>query len=307
MHTTSTMNKTLLSLALLLPCTTLSAQTTDTPEVSDDVLRQFEGNYLFHGTNPACEAPLLAPNNYYECHIEACEGQLRMTGFIGDVLNESFPYYTGTYHPADGTISFICGPDIDGESVYDESNYCYYLYDFTLNVTTDADDRLTLYRPGEFWFYAKQQRNWRRASYSSLTFTKGATLPVWNGNINHLTTAETIDDLLTYTLEFENAHKIEASGFDITGIIYDATGRPYAMAIVNGIVDAIGSLTIRESRATIHFVKTANLSPQQRRQLPAHIDASAANKAVVYFSPKSFKVDGQIVNDAIRREVLLQE
>lgn len=230
-----------------------------------------------------------------------------MTGFIGDVQNDTFPYYTGTYNPADGTISFICGPDIDGESVSDADNYRYYLYDFTLRASTDADGRLTLSRPGEFWFYAKQQRNWRRASYSSLTFTKDAALPEWNGNINHLTDAETIDDLLTYTLEFENAHKVQASGFDITGIIYDAEGSPYAMAIVNGVTDAIGSLTIRESRATIRFVKTADLNSQQRRQLPSRIDVAAANKAVVYFAPKSFKIDGRLISDAIRREVLLPE
>ena len=301
------MNRLLLAIALLLPCTTLSAQTTDTPEVGDDVLRQFEGNYLFHGTDPSCESLYLAPNSYYECRIEVCDGQLHMTGFIGDVDNEEFPYYTGTYHPEDGTISFICGPDADGECVRDADDYRYYLYDFTLGTTTDSEGRLTLTRPGEFWFYAQQQRNWKRASYSSLTFTKDAPLPVWNGNINHLTTAETIDDLLTYTLVFENAHKIEASGRDITGVIYDSEGNPYAMAIVNGVIDAIGSLTIRESRATIQFVRMADLNSQQRKQAPAHIDSNGVgNKAVVYFAPKSFKVDGRLITDPIRREYQLE-
>lgn len=302
------MNRLIIALALIAAnLTPLAAQTTtDDASADNAALRQFEGNYLFCGTNPTCEAPELAPDFYYECAITAVDDHLQLTGFIGNVDNEAFPCYTGTYHPDDGTITFHCGPDADGESVTSADFRRYYLYDFTLHVSRDAEGRTTLTRPGIFYFYAQQKRNWLHATYNGLTFTKDAPKPVWNGNINYPDSPTSIDDLLCYTLEFENAYQVAATGFDVMGFIFDAEGQPYAIAVANGTFDAYGSATFRQCRATIRFVRIADLTPQQQQSarataptLPKADEAPAS--ATVVFAAKSFKVDGRIIDHEIVR------
>lgn len=298
------MNRLLLLLCLLCCSVSLSAQT------ADDALQQFEGHYIFHGIEPTCEAPALRPCYYYECDIEAVGEQLQLTGFVGSVNSKDHPYYVGTYNPDNASIRFVCGGNEDGESVYDANNYRYFLYDFTLNVGSDAEGRLTLSRPGLFMFYTANQGNWPRASYSGLTFTKGATLPQWNGNILHPNTPVTIDDLLTYTIEFENSHSITAAPTDIMGLVYNTDGELYALALVDGIVDPIGSMSIRESRATIHFVRVddnaASADSQKaaaKAQAPRTAPAShTPGRVTVIFKANSFVIDGQLINYDIVQE-----
>lgn len=297
------MYRILILLSSLLAATTLLAQPGElTPTAtSDNVLQQLEGHYLFHGTSPYCEAPELTPNFYYDCDIMNVDGELRLTGFVGNVANATAPYYTGTYNAEDGTVRFRCGEDLEGESVYDNDGYRYFIYDFTLSVGTDTEGRTTLSRTGPFYFYAYKNHKWPRAAYASLSFTKGATLPMWNGNINHLVSPTTIDDLLCYTLEFENAHRIAASGYDITGLIYDPEGQLYAIAIVNGIIDVFGSITLRESHATINFLRIADLAPDMQSSAAAHSAHRPATpgRATVVFKNKSFLVDGNLLKEDI--------
>lgn len=298
------MNRLLLLISLIFCSVSLTAQTTD------DALRQFEGHYIFHGTDPTCEAPDLVPCYYYECDIQAINDHLQLTGFIGEVDSNEHSCYVGTYNPDNATIHFVCGGNEDGESVYDFDGYRYFLYDFTVNVGSDAEGHLTLTRPGYFMFYAEKKGNWPRASYSSLTFTKDAILPVWNSNIKLPTSPTSIEDLLCYTIEFENAHSIAASGHDVMGLIYSPDGELYAMALVNGIVDVFGTMRIRESRATINFVRLADLTTTQQaaatasagRTVPA---CHTPGYATVIFKAKSFKVDGQLINYDIVHEYKL--
>lgn len=298
------MNRLLLLLCLLLCSTSLMAQT------ADDVLHQFEGHYIFHGTDPYCEAPDKRPCFYYECDIQADDSQLMLTGFIGNVASQQRPYYVGTYRPEDGTIRFVCGGNEDGESVYDDNNYRYFLYDFTLTPGTDDDGHLTLCNKSSFMFYAAKAGNWPRASYSSLTFTKDATLPQWNGNINHLNAPTTIDDLLTYTIEFENSHSIAAAPTDIMGLVYDSNGELYAFALVDGVIDAFGSMSIRESRATIRFVRVDEYAESQKAAAKAGASkaAPAAHTpgwVTVIFKANSFVIDGQLIDYDIVKEYQL--
>lgn len=299
------MNRLLLLLSLICCCTALMAQS------NEDALRQFEGQYLFHGTEPACEAPSKRPNYYYECDIQARDEQLLLTGFVGSVNSKEHPYYLGTYNPDNATIHFVCGGNEDGESVYDVSNNRYFLYDFTLNVGTDAEGRLTLTHPGLFMFYAANEGNWPRASYAAFTFTKDAPLPHWNGNILHHNSPVTIDDLLTYTIEFENAHSIAAAPTDVMGLIYDADGELYALALVDGIIDAIGSMSIRESRATVHFIRVDDDSANSQKAITKAKAAQGAKIAppshtpgriTVIFKANGFVIDGELINYDIVQE-----
>lgn len=295
------MNRLLLLFCLICCGAALSAQN------ADEALQQFEGHYIFHGSDPACEHPALRPYYYYECDIQTIDGQLMLTGFVGNVDNRERPYYLGSYNADNATIRFVCGGNEDGENVYGNDGCRYFLYDFTLNVGSDDEGRLTLSRPGLFMFYAASNNNWPRASYSSLTFTKNATLPQWNGNILHPNTPSTIDDLLTYTIEFEYAHSIAAANSDIMGLIYDADGNLYALALVNGIIDAVGSMSIRENQATICFVRLADLSAAEQTVVRASAGKSAPashspGRTTVIFKAKSFRVDGKLITEDIVRE-----
>lgn len=292
------MTRTLLFIGFVLGALHLGAQT------ADDALRQFEGDYLFHGSIPYCEVAECTPASFYECSIKAVDGQLRLAGLVGKVDNRDFPYYTGTYRPDEGTVHFFCGEEHEGDNVYDASGYRYYIYDFTLQIGTDDEGRLTLTQPGTFYFYAYNKGNWPRATYAGFTLTKDAELPHWNGNINHLTTASTLDELLTYTLEFENAHKVQASGYDIQGFIFDQNGAPYAIAMVNGFIDAFGSLTVRENIATIRFVRFDDLNPQSQQLATSYsrlvgFMPPTPGQATVLFTAKSFKVDDTLIKEKI--------
>lgn len=302
------MTRLITTFALLCFSSVLFAQTPS--EADAEALRQFEGTYLFHGTDAHCDAVSRRPCSFYECSVAVVGDELRLTGFVGNIDNQEQPYFKGTYNPDAQTIYFCCGPEADGDNIYDADGYRYFVYDFTLNVGTDADGRLTLSRPGPFWFYASLNNEWPRASYSSLTFTKGAPLPTWNGNIiHHVAEPTTLDELLTYTIEFENAHKVAATDTDIQACIFDENGELYALAFVDGIIDAIGSLQLRESCATIHFVRLADngVDGADSRPLAGQNKRPATpGQATVLFRKNSFKVDGNVVREEIVKTVQLR-
>lgn len=279
-------------------------------QASDEV-RALEGRYLFVGTDPYCPAIEREPAIFYECNITANDkGQLLLTGFIGEVDNAAAPYYTGTYDPETKSIYFCCGADADGERVTDADGFRYFIYDFTLRVGTDDEGRTTLSHTGPFWFYVSKRKEWLRASYNGLTFIKDAPLPTWNGNIIQPTHAASIDDLLTYSIEFEDAHRIAASGYDIQGIIYDEDGHPYAIALVNGIVDAFGSMYARASKAVICFERFTDLNPQLSPAVLAAMRTTrpaTPGQATVVFRGKSFKIDGTLIQEELVNVIDLGE
>lgn len=301
------MTRLLTTFALICSFSLLSAQTAP---AEADALLQFEGTYLFHGTDAHCDAVVRTPNNYYECNVMAVGNELRLTGFVGNIDSKEQPYFKGTYNAEEQTVYFCCGPDADGDNIYDADGYRYFVYDFTLNVGTDSEGRLTLSRPGPFWFYASLNDAWPRASYSSLTFTKDAPLPVWNGNIiQHVSEPSTLDDLLTYTIEFENAHKVSAGQSSIMGYIFDENGELYALAMVDGIIDAIGSLQVRESRATIHFVRLSDngVDGADSRPLAGQNKRPATpGQATVIFGKNGFVIDGNVLTKEIVQTVQLR-
>lgn len=296
------------TLALICSTSVLSAQASVEPAA--EVLRQFEGTYLFHGTDARCTDIVRRPHSYYECRLEAVGSELRLTGFVGNIDSQEQPYFTGTYDPEAGTICFSCGPEADGDNVYDEDGYRYFIYDFTLSVGTDSEGRLTLSQPYPLWFYTSVHNEWLRASYSSLTFTKDAPMPTWNGNvIHHVAEPTTLEELLTYTLEFEDARSVTATDTDIQGYIFDENGEVYALAFVNGVLDPIGSLQVRESCAIVHFVRLADYDVPSADSNPLASQSrlpATPGQATVLFRKKSFKVDGSVVRDDIVKTIQLK-
>lgn len=287
-----------------------SAQVSDASAQVSDELQALEGNYLFTGSTPACSDTRLCPETFYECNITANDkGQLLLTGFIGNVDNQDFPYYTGTYNPETQSIYFYCGADNDGEKVIDRYGVNYFVYDFTLNIGKDDEGRTTLSYNSPFWFYVLQNTKWLRASYSALTFTKDVPRPTWNGRIIQSSHADSIDDLLTYSITFETAHNIAAASSDILGIIYNENGQPYAIILVNGTRDAFGSMEVRSSTATFSFVRLSDINSKFSSpflDIPSTTRPVTPGQATVVFLPKSFIIDGILIQDEITNVIDLK-
>lgn len=290
-------------LCLALFATTATAQTADE-------LQALEGSYLFEGTAPFCEAKEFRPSTYYNCNITAdAEGHLHLTGFVGEVDSEEQPYFVGTYDADKKAITFCCGPDGDGEKISDRNGYCYFIYDFTLTVGTDKEGRTTLSSDSPFWFYAQKDRQWHRASYDALTFTKGAQQPTWDSYIDHPEEVEDINALLDYKVFFKDASNISVSDLDIMGLIYDENGHLYAIAVINAIFNVYGSFSANGNIATIQFHPLSALDPQVA--VPALVEMfpdrpATPGQATVVFRPRGFIIDDYLLTKEIVNVVTLK-
>lgn len=141
-----------------------------TAEVAYDPLDQFVGTYQFIGTDPTCADASYTPSETYTCYVTKVNGELHMTGFLGEVDNGNASYYTGTYDAVNQTVYFYCVDPTNGGYVADGDTW-YYVYDFTLNVGRNEAGNLTLTRDGNFYFYAYGS-DWLDTSYSSLSFER---------------------------------------------------------------------------------------------------------------------------------------
>lgn len=263
----------------------------------------FAGKYIFHGTSAFCETADHTPQDYYECSITTdADNHLRLTGFVGNVDNDNRPYFLGTYDAEHKKVTFSCGPEDEGENIYDEEGRRYFIYSFTLDSYIDDEDSVALTSHGPFWFYTKKDGKWLRASYDGLSFTKEMPTTVWNGNIIQPSTAQTIDDLLNYPIVFENARHIAPSNMGVMGMIYDETGNPYAYVFVQGGSDSMGSMKQRGPKVTITFKRYSDLAAQSA---PAPFKASRETRpatpgqATVVFFAKSFIIDGKLYDKEI--------
>ena len=132
----------------------------------------------------------------------------------------------------------------------------------------------------------------------------------WNGKVNVPQTAGSIDDLLTYTVEFEEAAKVAQSGFGMLAVVFDEIGNPYAI-----VFDALaGSAEYDHSKVTLHFQKFSDLNAQLKalaetgvKKVAAHA-TTEAGVATVVIAGKSLKIDGNyLYTDNIKHEYLLGE
>lgn len=290
------MTRLLIALCLALVTGSASAQ-------MPEEFSAFAGKYIFHGTSPFCETADHMPQDYYECNITTdADNHLRLTGFVGNVDNENQPYFLGVYDADHKKVTFSCGPEDDGENIYDEEGRRYFIYSFTLDSYIDDEDSVALTKHEPFWFYTKKDGKWFRASYDGLSFTKEMPTTVWNGNIIQPSTAQTIDDLLNYPIVFENARRITPSNMGIMGMIYDKTGNPYAYTIVQDNGNSMGSMKQRGPKVTITFKRYSDLTAQsapalfkERQKVPA----ATLDQATVVFFAKSFIIDGKLYDKDI--------
>lgn len=278
---------------------------TDEPEPEPEVdLSKFVGDYLFHGEggyNNDYYYPVV-PEEYYEVSIEAVDGTLHMTGLLGDVY-ESPNCYVGTYNVTDNTVTFSV-PTYWGYGYVMFGDWDYYVINdpFTLNVVEGEDGSLKLVKNDGWTFWSS---NYYYAGYTgAVEFVK--VLPVWNGNVL-FSEAASIDDLLSCTVEFEDAQTATASNYDVLGVIYDETGDAYAIALGNEGFSVFGSVDSEGNKVSVNFVKISELNSDL--QSAARIAAAriggfqpSNGSATVVFSGKSFKVDGELVSDILVHE-----
>ncbi|MDO4212079.1 MAG: hypothetical protein Q4D23_10315 [Bacteroidales bacterium] len=131
-------------------------------------------------------------------------------------------------------------------------------------------------------------------------YTAPAEPTEWNGNIILPETAASLDDLLSYTVEFEYADEVKAAAGDVLGAIFDGEN-PYAIALANDEFNVFGDVDFNGSKATVQFVKISDLNAELQASAKAAAAriggfAPTAGTATVAFSKNSFKVDGQLVD-----------
>lgn len=122
---------------------------------------------------------------------------------------------------------------------------------------------------------------------------------VWNGEI-----AAAMTDELTCEVEFCEADQVDVTNFGVLGGIFDEGGDVVALAVADAenVLNVAGSVEVKGRKALVHFEKIADLKAKG-------VDVAAAakkiggfattGKATAYICPKSFKVDGEMVYDAI--------
>lgn len=148
--------------------------------------------------------------------------------------------------------------------------------------------------------------------YAGSAFTSTTVTPAfsesydgtWNGVMNLPTAAGSIDDLLSYTVEFEEAASVKASAFGVLAVIFDQTGDPYA--IVFG--DLAGHVEYTHDSATLKFKKfselNAELGASMRKSVTKALGAGTASQgtATVVIANKCFVIDGNyLYTDVIKQ------
>ena len=122
--------------------------------------------------------------------------------------------------------------------------------------------------------------------------------------------ANTVDELLDVTVDFTNASSVEASGYDVLGVVFDTKGLPYAVALGNGVFDSFGNVNFDKSKANVKFQKIADLSASNQEAAKAALKKiggfqPAAGEACVVFSAKSFVVDGLLLDELLVKNYVL--
>lgn len=281
----------------------------EVPDTPDADLSKFVGDYLFHGVGAYNNDPYtsIVPEEYYEVSIEAVDGELRMTGLLGDVFADPSTYQ-GTYNANSNTVTFNV-PKYWGYGYVMVTDYDYYTINdpLVLNVVEDEKGNIKLVN-NEGWNFFFGWDYYKAGYATSVEFVKGGEVVVeWDGTVNFPETATSIDDLLNLTIEFENAEEAIASNHDVLGAIYDTTGNPYAIIMGNETYSVFGDVASESNKITVNFVKIADLNNQLQnsaRNIAARIGGYQAGNgsATVVFAGKSFKVDGKLVDNVISHE-----
>lgn len=129
---------------------------------------------------------------------------------------------------------------------------------------------------------------------------------VWNGNVNYAE-ANSIEDLLDLTIEFEEASSVVASGYDVLAVVFDETGDAYGIVMGNGTFDVFGNVNIEGGKVSCKFQKISELGAAQQQAAKVSMlkiggFQPTAGKAGVVFAGSSFVVDGELVADVLSHE-----
>ncbi|MDO4210744.1 MAG: hypothetical protein Q4D23_03370 [Bacteroidales bacterium] len=134
----------------------------------------------------------------------------------------------------------------------------------------------------------------------------------WDRDLTNIgwSEANTLDDLLDVTVEFPGAASVEASGYDVLGVVFDSKGLPYAVALGNGVFDSFGTFSFNKSKANVKFQKIADLNASSQEAAKAALKKiggfqPAAGEACVVFSAKSFIVDGLLLDELLVKNYVL--
>lgn len=128
----------------------------------------------------------------------------------------------------------------------------------------------------------------------------------WNGNVE-FSEANSIEDLLSVEVEFEDAAEVKVSNYDLLSVVFDETGDAYAIAMANGVFNVFGDVQVKGSKATVTYETIESLSAEKKVAAKAALKAvaapaAAAGRASVVISGKSFIVDGELVTDLLCKE-----
>lgn len=285
-----------LTICLAIVTSTASAQ-------SSIDMRVFEGKYVFTGTSPFCDAEEHTPKGSYDCNITAdTDGHLRLTGFVGNVDSEEKPYFQGVYDAERKRITFSCGPEGDGENIYDESGRRYFVYDFSLNVYIDDTDSIAFSHRGPFWFYTMKDDKWVHASYDGMCFTKDMVNTAWNGKTIEPITTRMLEDLLEYTIRFEKAASAAIQKDEFAAVIFNEDGFPYALALLNDSISNGGAADARRAKVTVRFHTLAEFDSSvidATSNLFEYRGYPTPGQVAVVFRKGSFFVDGELLEEEL--------
>lgn len=130
----------------------------------------------------------------------------------------------------------------------------------------------------------------------------------WNGKVNFPEAANSIDDLLSYTIEFEEAASISKSGLGVLAGVFDENGDPYAIIFS----DIAGEVEYGHDKVTLKFEKFSDIKAERQPALASSIKKAlgsgigTSGAATVVIGSKSFRIDDSyLYTDMIRREYTL--
>lgn len=128
---------------------------------------------------------------------------------------------------------------------------------------------------------------------------------VWNGNYSLPETVESAEELLAFNVEFEEAAEVSVTNMGLIAAVFDESGSPYGLAFLNAneALNLAGNLEVKNGVATVNFLSADEADEEVRSNVMKRIGSfnPAPGKYTVYFAPKSFKVDGRVVEEAITR------
>ena len=128
---------------------------------------------------------------------------------------------------------------------------------------------------------------------------------VWNGNYSLPETVESAEELLAFNVEFEEAAEVSVTNMGLIAAVFDEGGSPYGLAFLNAneALNLAGNLEVKNGVATVNFLSADEADEEVRSNVMKRIGSfnPAPGKYTVYFAPKSFKVDGRVVEEAITK------